>query len=340
MAEIDESWLVPDTAAEAPLRKFAPDEMVTCAACLRANAPTRAQCLYCGASLNQPAATMTGETAAVEETDANKHYVVVRAREGQLIDDADVAQLAAKFHLKPEELGVALRTDAPLPLTSTPSKDETTKLISEMTGAGIESASIAFADLKTDIAHVNIRTLEFADDAVIAMSKSGGQRYVSKLTDLQLIVPGRLLMHRLEVDERRSRTSVKPLDRRELTDDQAVIDMYTQPSDAPWRVIANDFDFSCLGELKGLTAFDNVKALIDLLKDRTPAEVNDSYLRLKPILTVIWPAQNTTSQSRSRRPRAGRHDFSTVTSSDNETQFNNYSRLVWCWKRRNSTARP
>jgi len=335
LREIDESWLVADAAVEAPLKKFAPDEMLTCDDCLRANAPTRAQCMYCGASLNNSAASPEVETAAGEKTDEAKHYVVVWTREGHSIDDSAVAQLAARFHLNDEELRVALGTGAPLPLTATSAEDEVTRIISEVKGVDIESAIVSSVDLKTDVVQVNIRALEFADSGVLAISKIGKQRLAARLTDLQLVVTGRLLVHRVEVDERRSRNSVKPLDRREFTQDQAVVDLYLGSSDAPWRIIVNDFDFSCLGEHKGLTAYDNAKALIELLKENTPAEVNDSYARLRPVLNNLWPMQDTASQSRSHRPRASRKDFSTVTASDNEMQFNNYSRLVWCVQRVN-----
>ena len=138
LREIDESWLVPDTAAEAPLRKFAPDEMLTCADCLRANAPTRAQCMYCGASLNTSVASSEVETATDTGTDQAKQYVVIWGYQGRSIEDSEVAQLAAKFHLNQEEMHVAFSTGAPLPLTSTPSEDEATRIISELKGAGIE----------------------------------------------------------------------------------------------------------------------------------------------------------------------------------------------------------
>jgi hypothetical protein len=335
LPEIDESWLFPEATAEAPLRKFAPDEMLTCDSCLRANAPTRAQCLYCGASLQKSAASPEVEASADQETGEAKQYVVVWTRQVESINDSEVAQLAAKFHLNHEELRVAFRTGAPLPLTSTPSADEANRIISDLKSDGIESAVVSSGNLKTDIPHVNIRALEFADSNVIAISKIGRQRLAARLSDIQLVVTGRLLVHRIEVDERRSRSSVKPLDRREFTQDQSVVDVYPESADAPWRIIVNDFDFSCLGERKGLTAYDNVKALIELLKESTPAEVNDSYARVRPLLNDLWPLQDTASQGRSRRPRAGRHEFSTVTASDNEAQFNNYSRLVWYVKRAN-----
>ena len=332
MPEIDDSWLVPNATAEPPLKKFAPDEMLTCKACLRANAPTRAQCMYCGAALNETAALPEAETPAATHIAGPSFCVVIEARDGQPIDSA-AAQLAPMFNLKPEELRLALGTRAPFPLVSTTSHDEATRIIGNLNGTEVKSAVVSTSDGKTDFVPVHIRALELDGDNVTAIAKVGRQRLASRLGDIQLIVTGRLLMHRVEVDERRARNSVKPLDRRELSEDQAVVDLYRQSSDSPWRIVVNDFDFSCLGAHKGLTAFDNVKALIESLKDQTRCEVNDSYGHLRPLLNNIWPLQNTASESRSRRPRASRHDFSTVTASDNETQFNNYSRLVWLRRR-------
>jgi hypothetical protein len=333
LPELDESWLVPDAAAEPPLRKFAPDEMLTCAACLRANAPTRAQCMYCGAALNEAAAASEVETATPEDANEPQFYVVVWAREGQPVDDSAVAQLATRFNLKPEELRAALINGSPLPLAATRSPDSAAQTSSELSGIGIATAVVPATNSKTEFVPVNIRALEFAGESVTAISKFGRQPLATQLGDIQLIVTGRLLVHRVEVDERRSRSAVKSLDRRELSEDQSVVDIYLRPVDAPWRIIVNDFDFSCLGERKSLTAFDNARALIELLRERTPTDVNESYARVRPVLNAVWPLENTASQSRSRRPRAGRHDFSTVTASDNESQFNNYSRLVWYVKR-------
>jgi hypothetical protein len=329
LPEIDESWLVPDAAAEAPLKRFAPDEMTTCNACQRANAPTRAQCMYCGAPLNESAEPPTVAAPTAQPTEDAKHYVVVHAHPGESIDDAVMDQVAARFQLNTEELRAAFSTGAPLPLTAAASDEDALRIISELNDIGIQSTVVPGVKLKKDVAHVNIRALELVEGGVTAISRIGKQRMATRLSDIALIITGRLLVHRIEVDERRSRSAVKALDRRELSQDQTVIDLYTQSSDAPWRIIVNDFDFSCFGERKGLTAFDNAKALIALLKERSPAELNDAYARIRPVLAHVWPMQNTESQGRSRRPRAGRHEFSVVSASDNEEQFNNYSRLVW-----------
>ena len=51
-SEDDELPFIAEDAGATPAsRAFAPVEMVACEACLRANAPTRMNCLYCGAAL-------------------------------------------------------------------------------------------------------------------------------------------------------------------------------------------------------------------------------------------------------------------------------------------------
>jgi hypothetical protein len=329
---MDETWLVPDTGEHAPLKKFGPDEMVTCEACLRANPPTRAQCMYCGAAFQPEASSMpTAEVPVAENKPA--YYVILRPGTKKSPADTILEQLANRFRMKTEELRAAIVMGTPVPVTGSGSQDDSQRVVDELRNLGFDSRSISDADLKTTIPEKNIRLLEFSETGLTGISKNGRERWIAAWHDLSLIVTGRLIAHRVEIDEKRSRASVKSLDRRELTQDRSVIDLYLTSSDVPWRIAVNEFDFSCLGERKSLTVFDNAKVLIDFLVNRSQAQVNDSYVRVKAVLANVWPLQSATKEGRSQRPRAGRKEISTVTASDNEEQFNNYSRMVWCWKR-------
>ena len=334
MAEIDESWLVPDPNASPTLKKFAPEEMVTCEACLRASPPNRARCMYCGAHLPGTAASAVPETETSIDENKPTYYVVLHgtAAPGTLAESL-IDQLADRFHLKTEELRAALGTGGPAPFAAYVSEDDSQRAVKELRNLGFESLSVSDADLKNEVSHLNIHSLEFSDSGITGVSKNGRERRFAPWDGLSLIVTGRLFTHRVEVEEKRSRSSIKSVGRRELTEDRSVIDVYSTSADAPWRIAVNDFDFSSLGDLKSLTAFDNARALIKFLMDRSRAEQNDKYDRLKTVLANVWPLQNTTTEGRSRRPRAARNEVSTVTASDNETQFNKYSRLVWRVKR-------
>src|SRR2546430_7394701 len=83
---------------------------------------------------------------------------------------------------------------------------------------------------------------------------------------------------------------------------------YVSSSDAGWRISASNFDFSCLGDRKTLTAFDNFRGLINLLSERTELEVNESYIRMRPLLVDVWPMQKQTRKGASRRSGAGKYD--------------------------------
>ena len=56
MAEPDSAGLLDaDASRDVKLKSFSADELLTCDVCLRANPPTRAACIYCGAALTSGA---------------------------------------------------------------------------------------------------------------------------------------------------------------------------------------------------------------------------------------------------------------------------------------------
>jgi len=286
--------------------------------------------MYCGAALRPVAALSPGLSPAGSEPEPNQIYIVARVRGGQSIAGPVVDQIAERFRLAPAELHSGINTGAPLPLTIA-SREQTPGLLSELQGHGLETFSIQESDIKAQPGQVKIRALQLTGATLGVVTASPARQVSADWRDLALIVSGRLQTNRVEVDERQSGASVKNLDRRELTDDESVLDLYMK-SGAAWRIGANEFDFSCLGAQKTLTAFENLRALIQLLLGRSDAELNDAYARLRPLLTRLWPPEMTSSKSRSRRPRASRKDVSIVTASDNTTQFNNYSHLLWSVK--------
>jgi hypothetical protein len=121
----------------------------------------------------------------------------------------------------------------------------------------------------------------------------------------------------------------KPLDHREVSRDEAMFDLYSRSSDTACRVLATSFDFSCLSERKGMTTFENFTTLIGILRERASSLfVDDSYVAARTVLAHVWPLATNTRTGGWRRAGAGKVEVSTVTTIDNETQFNNYSRLL------------
>lgn len=333
MAEPDSAGLLDaDASRDVKLKSFSPDELLTCDVCLRANPPTRAACIYCGAALTSNAPIVSTETEAEAQPAAVSPvcYVVVPPKALSAVGENLLDQLAQTIQLKNTDLQIALISNSPLLVARTHEKAD--KTISDLREVGIDGQLITDEDLQLSVRNRTIRALELTDDGLMGLPVSSAARLPARWDELLLVVIGRLQTNRSEVEERRRRGGLKPIARREVAEDESVLDLYAKSSAAGWRISASNFDFSCLGDRKTLTAFDNFKALINLLRERSTVEIDESYVRMRPLLADVWALQKQTRKGAWRRSGAGKYDISTVTTTDNETQFNNYSRLLWFLK--------
>jgi hypothetical protein len=320
-----------DAVPDAKPQSFAPAEMITCDACLRANPPTRLNCLYCAAILPvtapaQPNRESVGEPSP--DVNVNSGFCVVLApNQSSGLDESSLAQIAELLHLGTSEVQSAIGLGLPAPLLRAATVEQATMLAERLVALGIGVDIFPEDALNLDLPTKKIRALEFSENGLAATLMSGGSASVP-WDDLILIVIGRLLVNRKESEERRRRGRSQPVASRELFSDEPVVDLYTRSDEVGFRISSSSFDFSCLGSEKAMTAFENFTTLIKLLKMRAPSvEVDDSYRSLRAVLTNIWPLEPQTRKGEWRRRGAGKMDISTVTTIDNETQFNSYSRL-------------
>jgi hypothetical protein len=336
LTEVDNSELLNlETGTESRPRSFTPAEMITCDSCLRANPPTRQTCLYCGDSLvttepiKAPQVENHASPAAVAV--ATCFYVVLPVDPNGSLDESVLAQVASRSEIKPPDLMSALRAGGALPLAQTNTSKQAEDLIDEFRTLGIQTALIRDEELNANSINKKVRGLEFSDEGLTGLAGASGERLFERWGDLTLIVSGRLQMNNVEDVVRRKRGGQKPVDHRELTNAESIFDLYSRSGTEGWRIAADNFDFSCLGERKGITAFENFRALIKLLSERAAnVEVDESYLAARPVLARVWPLGASTRTGGWRRSGAGKFDISTVTSTDNETQFSNYSRMLHC----------
>jgi hypothetical protein len=321
-----------EAVAEARPNSFAPAELITCDECLRANPPTRAQCLYCGANLPQNTREHSETRAQPAEIDRRANtteacYLVLRSTQINIVSESSLAEIASVLHVKPQEATNLIGIARPVPLARCGSAEQATVLAARLRSLGIEVNTFREDTFDLDLPARRIRALEFSDHGLTAKVLKGGD-ISAAWSDLILIVIGRLIVRRVEVEERKRRGRAKPLDTRELFSDEPVMDLYLGSNEVAWRISPNGFDFSCLGSEKSMTAFQNFSTLIALLQIRAPkAEVDDSYRNLRALLANIWSLEPETRKGEWRRSGAGKVDVATVTTTNNEAQFNYYSRL-------------
>lgn len=308
-------------------RAFSASELVRCGACARANPPTRVSCLYCGSALEITELNAFSQAPIQEvETSSDSAFHVV-ARGPAHIDETTLERLAGLLEGKPSELKSLLTHPAGVAVFSDNSEKEAQIAAARLHEHGVRTYCISDKQLAVETAPAPVSALEIRDDAVIGTVGRSNQGVAASWDKIMLIVIGRLYFETREIDQKRSRAQ-QVIDEREIVTDQAVLDIYARGDDNGWRIRAGNFDFSCLGDNKQLTAFANFAALTTLLREHaTAAAFDDYYVGLRGALNGVWPVESCARTKERRRTAFGAVD-SSVTSTDNELQFTRYSRLL------------
>jgi hypothetical protein len=345
--EDDELPLV-DEDAGAPVmaRAFAPGEMVACEACLRANPPTRMNCLYCGAvlpvgdagqDLRRPA------LRALEAWEQGFNVVLVPQTAADELSVDNLSEAAQLLRLEAGQLREMLRAGVYLPLARVASSEEASLVERKLGALGCQVETVTDEELgvETD-APKRIRKLEIGADALKGWTSAESEAERVEWTDIALIVAGRISRKRIEVEERRGgsrRAEAEVVETREFQTDESALDLYFAGSGVNWRIIAENFDYSCLGMAKCLTAAENFKRLTETLRERaTRAVFDDSYRGVRALLKFAWPLAEQTEAGNLKRIRPGRYNAEAVTSVTNETQFTRYGRLRQHFRLRTTRA--
>lgn len=329
------SSLVDAASENTAAQPFAPEQMVRCEECLRANAPTRINCLYCAAVLPRGEGNVKLQKPALRplekwECGYNNILLPRSANPAELLTEAQLAAAADLLRIPAEDLGRITASGMRLPIARAATHDEAS-LVQERLGAlTIETRVVSDADLGIDESPpVKIRSMEI-DDAGISVFQNPDAKPIRLLwTDLVLLVLGRLVVKRVELKEQKGKRDEKRiLDASEFYADESLIELYSKDQRVPYRIAANSFDFSCLAERKGLLAGENVRELLRVLCENAPhAERDDSYNAARKLLDPVWPAEQRNESSGWRRRGPGKYSLGSVTEVSNEIQFLRYSRL-------------
>jgi hypothetical protein len=351
------------SGASALPRGFAPEQLVACERCLRANAPTRMSCLYCGAQLPQTAESETLRRPALKKLeDWEQGFNVVLlphdekksprgesgpSRVGSLTPEA-VAEAASLLRLDAARLEGIIDAGRALPLARASSFEEAGLIVKRLGALGL--ASEVFADEELSRQPFRVRALTLEDDALVCWPGLGAAPRRVEWAEVLMLVRGRVVEKRVEVEERREKTRGRGevVETREIASDEAVLDIHvasqteaasrsedtsgreadSQSQEDCFRILADSFDYSCLGASKRLLARENFVTLVEALRARAPsAAFDDEYASARALLSAAWPPAERTESLGLRRERPGRLNTELATFVTNEPQFTRYSRL-------------
>src|SRR5437763_1819394 len=166
MAEVDGTGLLDaDAGRDVKLKSFTPDELLTCDVCSRANAPTRAACMYCGAPLTSKTTISSPETEAEPQTAtvSTACYVVVPPELLSEINENLLDQLAKTIEVKDSDVKTVVISNSPLVIAST--NDKANKKVSDLRQRGIDSLLVTDGDSRVSAGRGTILAIESPDEA-------------------------------------------------------------------------------------------------------------------------------------------------------------------------------
>ena len=308
--------------------RFSAEQMIRCEECLRANPPTRVNCLYCVAPL--PLTEVSARLIKPVLRPPEKHqlgYNNILLPHDQA--EAVIVEAAALLKLSVENVREVILQGTPLPVARTASHEESKLVTERLRDLGLQCLTVSDAELGSSDAVRRVRSMMFGDESLTIQQAGAAEQTNVSWSDIVLIVTGRLFETRLEIKERMTRKPENEiLDTSEFFRDEFVIDFYTTANPTTWRVGANGFDFSCLGREKALVVNENMGKLHALLIEKASnAQVDDSYARVRNLLELAWTTQAETQSSGWRRERPGKLSVGVSTIKSNEIQFTRYSRL-------------
>jgi hypothetical protein len=319
-----------DSHAHGAPRRFAPEELVACDKCRRANAPTRMNCLYCGAPLplTEQSATMRRPALRKLEEWEQGFNVVLRPPCVKAAHET-IEEIASLLRLDAARVSEIVESGTTLPVARAASSEEAELIISRLKARGLEAE--VFDDDALARTPTRVRALAFDTEALVLMTTAEAEPARVAWDDVMLLVVGRIVTRRVELEERPSKLARrgKLLDAREVAADEEVLDIYTlEEGREAFRVMADGFDYTCLGEGKGLLARDNFKRLVTALRAlATRAAFDEEYARLRGALASVWPPAERKESGGLRRGGPGRLNTESVTVVSNESQFTRYARL-------------
>ena len=323
-------------------RPFSSEQMVACEACLRANPPTRLNCLYCGAPLpttEARAALWRPSLKPLDDWESGYNVVLWPQPAGAAgADAAALEEASALLRIEAVRLQEILAAGRALPVARAASREEAELIERRLRTLHFKVEALSDEELAIESAPPKrIRNIELTAEELAGWTVGRDEPLVMRWSDILLFVAGRILTRRVEVEERPGnlKRGAEVTDAREIFADEAVLDIFISNAardggEGGWRITADKFDYSSLGERKGLLARDNFVLLTSVLCEHAPqARFDDEYKHVRQLLNTAWAPAERKMSGGLRRARPGRLNTEAVTIATNEAQFTRYARLCY-----------
>jgi hypothetical protein len=323
-------------------QSFSPDQMIRCEECLRANPPTRVNCLYCAAVLPTDDVSVHLKKPSLRPLETwEQGYNNILWPSPANLKEAALTEAAALLRLTSADLTRILDFGMPLPVARAATLDEAVLVQRRLEPMGIGTRIVPDAELGSEeMMTTKVRAIEIEDSGIRASQTPETPALHIEWSDFELLVAGRLITRRFEVNEQKGvRSDNSIVGSSEFFTDEPVFELHSRGLSTPYRFSAHSFDFSCLGKTKSLLAAENLATLLDRFCENAPrVERDESYDLVRKALEFVWPSPQQNESSGWRRERPGKYIVGSATETSNETQFVRYSRLRYYLQNRKANC--
>jgi hypothetical protein len=308
---------------------FDPSAMVKCGGCGRMNPPNRLKCIYCAKvlALSQPSSTAIKLTLRKLELWEKGFNLVVREQMAR----PQVLEAAKFLSIESDNVEAVLEAGVPLPIARVESEAEAKLVQDGLAACGIGCSIVGDDELDAERLPVRLSGLEFVGDRCVPTDFNTGERAAVPLVELSLIVPGIVTIERVDsLEKKRRGGKTKLIDETATASDEMLLDLYTRHSRIGYRINLTGFDFSCLGDDKGLLAGENMRLLIvHLIRLLPNARLINDYTTIRHTLDRVWEIGSRKDSQGLQRSGFGKVEFGSTASRSNLYQFTKFSRLQW-----------
>ncbi|HEY6119415.1 MAG TPA: hypothetical protein VIV66_05615, partial [Pyrinomonadaceae bacterium] len=230
MPKDNEKIPLPDfeTAGSPEIQAFSPDQMVRCEECLRANPPTRINCLYCGSVLPVTEKTASLQKPGLRRLETWEHGINTILRPERELSADELQQAADFLKLTVDELRRIVSFGKPLPVALASSEDESALISRRLNQFGVNTFSLPDEQLHLNENRlVRIRSASVEEHRLVGYQLGSVPAVSLEFDQIVLLVVGRRLAKRVEVKERKARGAESDLvNSSEFFSDELMLDIY------------------------------------------------------------------------------------------------------------------
>lgn len=319
-----------DTPAFDPLIQtekiaFDPNQMIECRGCARRNAPDRLKCVYCGTELAiLDTTTIRLTLRKVEPWERAFSVIVLDAS-----TTTNVTAAADLLSIDVETVSAIVRATSPLPIARIETQAEAVVVRDRLEQMGFRCSIVSDDELAIAKPPVRLGGIDWLNDKLAFRNFNTGEVSIFDRDAIVLLVTGSVGTARVDALEKKRRGGkAKLLDESTTSSDETLLDIYTRDDERGFRIHEAGFDFSCLGEDKGLLAGQNLRHLVERLSDLLPnAKLVNEYATIRKALGAVWEVESRKDPRGLQRVGFGTTAFGSAITSSNLDQFTKYSRL-------------